>query len=122
MTSIPLTDLIVEFHQLLDALLVGMILLSVLEADRVQHQMAVDMLTVDMSCDYNFILSEGFIRELYCNLVSKFRLDIVSARKALHQMIVQTTVIFMVQVLSRGHFVECSFGSTVDSCHEPLVL
>ena len=39
MNSVPLTNLIAEFHQLLDTLLVGMILLSVLEADRVEHKM-----------------------------------------------------------------------------------
>ena len=37
MDSVPLTDLIADLHQLLNALLVGMILLSVIETDRVHH-------------------------------------------------------------------------------------
>ena len=37
MNSVPLTDLIADLHQLLNALLVGMILLSVIETDRVHH-------------------------------------------------------------------------------------
>ena len=72
MDSIPLTNFIAEFHQLLDALFVGMVLLSVLEADRVQYQMTVDMLPVDMSCHYNFVFVEGFLRELHCNFVCEF--------------------------------------------------
>ena len=84
MNSVPPTDLIAEFHQLLNALLVGMILLSVLEADRVQHQVAVDMLSVNVSSDYNFVFVERFLRELHCNFVCKLGLNLISARKALH--------------------------------------
>ena len=84
MNSVTLTNLVAELHQLFNTILVGMILLSVLEADRVHHQVAVDMLTVDMSCDYNFIFPEGFLCELYCNLVSKLRFNFISAWEALH--------------------------------------
>ena len=38
MNSIPLTNLIAELHQLLNALLVGMVLLPILETDRVEHE------------------------------------------------------------------------------------
>ena len=55
MNSIPLTNLIAELHQLFDALLVGVILPAVLKADRVQYKVTVDMLPVDMSCDYDFV-------------------------------------------------------------------
>ena len=110
MDTVVLTNLIAELHQLLDAFLVGVILLPVLEADRVHHQMAVDMLSVNMGCDYNFIFVERFLRKLHSNLVCKLGFNFISAREALYQMIVQTTVRFMVQVLGRCHFVECSFG------------
>ena len=96
MNSVLLTNLIAEFHQLFNAFLVGMILLSVLEAYRVQHQVAVDMLSVNMGCDYNFIFPEGFLCELHRYLVCEFRLDFISTRKALHQMIVQPSVVFVV--------------------------
>ena len=84
MNSIPLTNLIAEFHQLLNALLVGVVLLSILKADRVENEVRVNMLAVDMSCHYNFVFVEGFLCELHCNFVCKFRLDLISARKALH--------------------------------------
>ena len=60
MKSVPPTNLIAELHQFLDALLVGMIFLSVLKADRIEHQVAVDMLSVNMCCDYDFIFVESF--------------------------------------------------------------
>ena len=110
MNSVPLTDLIAELHQLFNAFLVGMILLSVLEADRVKYQVAVYMFSVDMSCDHNFILSEGFLRKLHRYLVCEFGLDFISAGEALHQMIIESSVSFVVQVLSRSHFIECSLG------------
>ncbi len=96
MDTVVLTDLIAELHQLFDTLLVGMILLPILEAYRVQHQVAVDMLSVNVSCDYNFVFVERFLRELHCNFVCKFRLNLISARKALHQMIVEPSVVFVV--------------------------
>ena len=108
MNSVPLTDLIAEIHQLLDAFLVGMILLSVLKADRVQHQVAVDMLSVNVSCDYDFILPEGFLSKLHCYLVCELRLNFVTTGEALHQMIVEPSVVFVEQVLSCGHFIERS--------------
>lgn len=89
MNSVPPTDLIAELHQLLNAFLVGMVLLSVLEAYRVQYQMAVDMLPVDMSCHYNFVSVEGFLRKLHRYLVGKLGFDFISTREALHQMIVE---------------------------------
>ena len=122
MNSVPPTDHIAEFHQLFDTLLVGMILLPILEADRIDYQMRMNVLPVNMSCHYNFIFVEGFLRKLYGNFVSELRLNFVSAGEALHQMIVQSTVRFMVQVLGCGHFIECSFGRAVDSRHEMLVL
>ena len=84
MDSVLLTNFVAELHQLFNTLIVGMVLLSVLEADRVHHQVAVDMLPVDMSCDYNFIFVERFLRKLHSNLVCEFGLDFISTRKALH--------------------------------------
>lgn len=96
MNSVPLTDLIADLHQLLNALLVGMILLSVIETDRVQNQVAVDMLTVNMSCNYTLILSEGFLSKLHCYLVCELRLNLIPTRKALHQMIVEPSVVLVI--------------------------
>ena len=84
MNSVALTNLIAELHQLFNTLLVGVILLSVLEADRIDYQMRMNVLPVNMSCHYNFIIVERFLCELYCNFVCKLRLDLISARKALH--------------------------------------
>ena len=80
------------------------------------------MLSVNMSCHNNFILSEGFLCKLNSNLVCELRFDFISTREALHQMIVQPSVSFVVQVLSRSHFIECSFGRAVNSRHKTLVL
>lgn len=110
MNSVPLANFIAELHQLHDGFLVGMILLPVLKADRVQHQVTVNMLSVNMSCDYNFVSVEGFLRKLHRYLVCEFGLDFISAGEALHQMIVEPSVVFVEQVLSRGHFIECSLG------------
>ena len=110
MDSVPPTNLIAEFHQLFNTLLVGMVLLSVLEADGVHHQVAVDMLSVNMSCDYTLILPEGFLCKLHCYLVCELRLNFISAGEALHLMIVEPSVSFVVQILSRSHFIECSLG------------
>ena len=110
MNSVPPTDLIVELHQLLDAFLVGMILLSILEAHRVQYQMAVDMFTVDMSCHHNFIFSEGFLCKLHRYLVCELGLNFVTAGEALHQMIVEPPISFVVKILSCSHFIESSLG------------
>ena len=92
MNSVLPTDLIAELHQLLDTLLVGVILLPVLEADRIDYQMRMNMLSVNVSCDYTLILPEGFLCKLYCYLVGKLGFDLISAGETLHQMIVQTTV------------------------------
>lgn len=96
MDSVPPTNLIAELHQLLNAFLVGMVLLPVFEADRVHHQVTVDMLTVNMSSDYNFIFVEDFLCKFNRYLVCKFRLDFVSAREALHQMIVEPSVVLVI--------------------------
>ena len=80
------------------------------------------MLTVNMSCNYTLILSEGFLSKLHCYLVSEFRLNLIPTRKALHQMIVQTTVMLVVKILGRVHLSEGSLGRAVDSGHEMLVL
>ena len=122
MNSVPLTDLVAELHQLFNTLLVGMVLLPVLEADRVHHQVAVDMLSVNVSCYYNFIFVEGFLCKLHCNFVCEFRGNLISAGEALHQMIVQTTVMLVVKILGRVHLNEGSLGRAVDSRHETLVL
>ena len=89
MNSVVLTNLIAEFHQLLNALLVGMVLLPVLEADRIDDQMRMNVLPVNMSCHYNFIFVERFLRKLHCNLVCKLRFNLIPTRKTLHQMIIQ---------------------------------
>ena len=122
MDSVPLTNFVAELHQFLDCFLVGMVLLPVLEADGVEDEVTVNMFAVDMSCHYNFIFVEGFLRELHRYLVSELGVNLIPTRETLHQMIVQSTVRFMVQVLGCGHFVECSFWRAVDSGHEPLVL
>ena len=110
MNSVLLTNLIAEFHQLFNAFLVGMILLSVLETDRVHHQVAVDMLSVNVSCNYALILPEGFLCKLHRYLVCEFRLNFVTAGEALHQMIVQPPVRLVVEILSCSHFIESSLG------------
>ena len=84
--------------------------------------MAVYMLTVNMSCNYTLILSEGFLSKLHCYLVCELRLNLIPTRKALHQMIVQTTVMLVVKILGRVHLSEGSLGRAVDSGHETLVL
>ena len=86
MNSIPLTDLIAELHQLFNTLLVGMVILSVLKADRVHHQVAVDMLPVNVSSDYNFIFVERFLRKLHRNFVCKRGFNFISAGETLHSM------------------------------------
>ena len=122
MNSIPLTNLIAELHQLLDALLVGMVLLSVLEADRIDYQMGMNVLSVNVSCDNDLVIVEGFLCKLHRYLVCEFGLDFISARKALHQMIVEPSVRLVIQVLGCSHFIESSLGRTIDSGHETLVL
>lgn len=92
MDSVPLTNFVAELHQFLDCFLVGMVLLPVLEADGVEDEVTVNMLPIDMSCHNNFIFVERFLCKLYCNFMSELRFDFISARKALHQMIVQPTV------------------------------
>ena len=42
------------------------------------------MLSVNMSCDYNFVSVEDFLRKLHRYLVCEFGLDFISTRKALH--------------------------------------
>ena len=81
-----------------------------------------NVLTVNMSCHYTLILSEGFLRKLHCNFVCEFRGNLISAGEALHQMIVQTTVMLVVKILGRDHLNEGSLGRAVDSRHETLVL
>ena len=121
MDTVVLTDLIAELHQLFDTLLVGMILLPILEADRIDYKMRMNVLSVNMSCDYNFIFVERFLCKLNSNLVGKFRVYFVSAGEALHQMIVKPPVVFVIEILGRGHFIERSLGRAVNSCHETLV-
>ena len=93
MNSVLLTNLIAEFHQLFNAFLVGMILLPVLEADRVEHKVDVNMLAIDVCSDYDLIFAECFLRKLHRYFVSELGLDVVSAGEALVGLQVTATAI-----------------------------
>ena len=84
MNSISLTNLIAELHQFLDCFFVGMVLLAVIEADRVEHKVTVNMLPVDMSSDYDLVFAECFLRKLDCDFMGELGFDFIAAREALH--------------------------------------
>ncbi len=69
------------------------------------------MLTVDMSCDHNFIFIKGFLRKLHRNFVCELRLNFVTTGEALHQMIVEPSVVFVEQVLSSFHRAQSQVSS-----------
>ena len=81
-----------------------MILAPVLEADRVEYYVAVDMLTVNMSGNHALIFSECLLRKLTGYLMSKPRRDVVAFREALHQMIILSASCLVVEPLGDLHF------------------
>lgn len=91
------THFIVALAQFLQLLFCDVQFLSGVEADRVDDEVGVDMLTVGMRTDKNFMTTEilsQLLRRRMCNR----RIDIGALREALHHVVEHRTVRFMVQL------------------------
>ncbi len=60
--------------------LVGVVLQTCLGVDCIENKVRVYMVSVGVSCHYNFVTGEGSLRKLNCNLMSKLGSDTVTAR------------------------------------------
>lgn len=81
-----------------------MILPAVLKADGIKYDVRVNMLPVNVSCDYTLIFSKRLFRKLNGSLVSKLGSNFIFALEALHQMIVQPTAILVVEIFGCVEF------------------
>ena len=75
------TYLIGYIHKLLYRLLVGVILFPVRKTHRIEYKMRMYMLSVDVSCNYTFLIPENFFSELTGYFVSKLGGNIISFRE-----------------------------------------
>ena len=85
-----------------------MILSAVLETDGVEHNVRVDMLTINMCCHHAFVFPECFFCKFNCNLMCKLRWSVIAFRKTLHQMIIHPTAVLVVSILRCKHFIVSS--------------
>lgn len=91
------THFIVALAQFLQLVFCDVQFLSRLEADRVDDEVRVDMLTVRMRTHQNFMTTEilsQLLRRRMCNR----RIDIGALWEALHHVVEHRTVRFMVQL------------------------
>ena len=92
-----------------------MIFLPRVKADRVEHDVTVDMSSVDVGSDHTLILTEGSLCKLTGDLMSLLRRDIISFREALHQMIVLPSVGLVIELFGQTHFFVSCLRRTVIS-------
>ncbi len=90
------THFVVALAQFLQLFLCDVQFLSGVEADRVDDAVGMDVLTVRVSTDENFMSTEILSQLQSCG-VSSGRINIGTLREALHHVVEQFTVRFMVQ-------------------------
>ena len=114
-------DLIVALPQFLELLLCDVQFLSRIEVDRVDEKVGMNVFPVCVGADQNFI-PLIVLSQLQCRCMSGKRIDRFAFWKALHHVVEQHTVGFVMQPLG-GHEVRVDrFRLAVDACDQLLPL
>lgn len=114
-------DLIVALSQFLELLLCDVQFLPSIEVDGVDEKVGMNVFPVCVGADQNFI-PLIVLSQLQCRRMSGDRIDRFAFWKALHHVVEQHTVGFVMQPLG-GHEVRVDrFRLAVDACDQPLPL
>ena len=116
-------DLVVALPQFLELLLCDVQFLSRIEVDRVDEKVRMDVFPVCVGADQDFI-ALIVLSQLQCRCMSGDRVDRFTFREALHHVVEQYAIRFVMQPLG-GHEVRVDrFRLAVDSCDQlpPLEL
>ena len=112
-------DLIVALPQFLELLLCDVQFLSRIEVDGVDEKVGMNVFPVCVGADQNFI-PLIVLSQLQCRCMSGKRIDRFAFWKALHHVVEQHTVGFVMQPLG-GHEVRVDrFRLAIDACDQPL--
>lgn len=115
------TDLIVALPQFLELLLCDVQFLSRIEVDGVDEEVGMNVFPVCVGADQNFI-PLIVLSQLQRRRMSGDRIDRLAFREALHHMVEQHTVGFVMQPLG-GHEVRVDrFRLAVDACDQLLTV
>ncbi len=114
-------DLVVALPQFLELLLCDVQFLSCIEVDGVDEKVGMNVFPVCVGADQNFI-ALIVLSQLQCRRMSGDRVDRFAFWEALHHVVEQHTVGFVMQPLG-GHEVRVDrFRLAVDACDQPLPL
>lgn len=114
-------DLIVALSQFLELLLCDVQFLPSIEVDGVDEKMGMNVFPVCVGADQNFI-ALIVLSQLQCRRMSGDRIDRFAFWKALHHVVEQHTVGFVMQPLG-GHEVRVDrFRLAVDACDQLLTV
>ena len=114
-------DLVVALPQFLELLLCDVQFLPSIEVDGVDEKVGMNVFPVCMGADQDFI-SLIVLSQLQCRCMSGERIDCFAFREALHHVVEQHAVGFVMQPLG-GHEVRIDrFRLAVDACDQLLLL
>ena len=114
-------DPVIALPQFLELLLCDVQFLSRIEVDRVDEEVGMDVFPVCVGADQDFI-SFVVLSQFQSRRMSGDRIDCFAFREALHHVVEQYAVGFVMQPLG-GHEVRVDrFQLTVDTCHQLLPL
>lgn len=114
-------DLVVALPQFLELLFCDVQFLPCIEVDRVDEEVGMDVFPVCVGADQDFI-ALIVLSQLQCRRMSGDRVDRFAFREALHHVVEQHTVGFVMQALG-GHEVRVDrFWLAVDACDQLLPL
>ena len=100
--------------------LVGMVVLVIREADRIENQVVMNMIFVDMGGKYKFILAaQDFFCKLHADLMGLLRRDL-SRLKSLDQVAAQVCSLVNGMAAGPGKFDIRSFGGTAIGGYKQL--
>ena len=110
-------DLIRDFSELREVFLFKMQFLSVLETDRVDNEMGVDVIRIGMRRNDDFIVLP-LLCQLQRNGVCFFRRDILIRMEGLHEMKIHFSVALVVLQLCADELRVTDFRLAVDACDQ----
>ena len=114
-------DLVVALPQFLELLLCDVQFLPSIEVDRVDEKVGMNVFPVCMGADQDFI-SLIVLSQLQCRCMSGDRVDRFTFREALHHVVEQYAIRFVMQPLG-GHEVRVDrFRLAVDACDQLLTV
>ena len=114
-------DLVVALPQFLELLLCDVQFLSRIEVDRVDEKVRMDVFPVCVGADQDFI-ALIVLSQLQCRCMSGDRVDRFTFREALHHVVEQYAIRFVMQPLG-GHEVRVDrFRLAVDACDQLLTV